>query len=62
MLLGGVELIVFTIHYEFNVATRVNREYLWGRQSKTKVKQYKSLAFFHFCRNGAQDIPFPFSP
>jgi len=32
MLPGWVELIVFTIHYEFNIATRVNREYLWGRQ------------------------------
>lgn len=39
MLSGRVELIVFTIYYEFNIATRVNREYLWGRQSKTKVKQ-----------------------
>jgi len=31
MLSGRVELIVFTMHYEFNIATRVNREFLWGR-------------------------------
>ncbi len=44
-----IEFIVFTVHYDLDMTTPVNRGYLWGRHTKNRVVRISDGLFLLLC-------------